>query len=336
MAENQPVGTSVGSFSSTDPDAGDTFTYSLIGAGSTDNGSFTISGNTLQTAASFDYETKNNYSIRVRTTDSGSLKYEEAFTVTVTAANEAPTGISLSTSASRRTRRSDTSVGTFSTTDPNSSDTFTYTLVTGTGSTDNSSFNLGGNTLQTAAAFDYETKSSYSIRVRTTDTGGLCYEEALTITVTNVNEAPTAIQLSDSTVPENRPAGTTVGAFSTTDPDSSNTFTYTLVSGLGSADSGSFAVGGNSLQTVVSFDYEIKNTYSIRVRVTDSGGLSYEQAFTITVTNINEAPTAIQLSSTSVSENQPAGTTVGTFSTTDPDGGTFTYSLVDGYRRCGQ
>ena len=45
---------------------GDTFTYSLVsGTGSTDNASFTISGNQLLTAASFDFEAKNSYSIRV-------------------------------------------------------------------------------------------------------------------------------------------------------------------------------------------------------------------------------------------------------------------------------
>ncbi|MFN6103508.1 MAG: ELWxxDGT repeat protein, partial [Planctomycetaceae bacterium] len=59
IAENQASGTSVGKFSTTDPDAGDTFTYTLVsGTGSTDNASFTIDGSTLKTAASFDFETK--------------------------------------------------------------------------------------------------------------------------------------------------------------------------------------------------------------------------------------------------------------------------------------
>ena len=82
-----------------------------------------------------------------------------------------------------------------------------------------------------------------------------------------------------------------MGTFSTTDPDAGNTFTYTLVSGTGDTDNGSFTIGGNSLQTAAAFDYEVKNSYSIRVRTTDHGGLSYEQAFTITVTDVNEAPT---------------------------------------------
>ena len=82
--QNQPIGTVVGTFSSTDPDAGDTFTYSLVaGAGSTDNASFSISGNQLRTAAVFDFATKSSYSIRVRSTDSGSLFFDKEFTITV-------------------------------------------------------------------------------------------------------------------------------------------------------------------------------------------------------------------------------------------------------------
>ena len=72
MAENQAAGTAVGTFSTTDPDAGDTHTYTLVaGTGDTDNASFQISGGQLQTAAMFDFETKSSYTIRVRTTDSG-------------------------------------------------------------------------------------------------------------------------------------------------------------------------------------------------------------------------------------------------------------------------
>ena len=44
----------------------------------------TVNGNTIQTAASFDYEAKSSYSVRVRSTDQGGLWTEKAFTVTVT------------------------------------------------------------------------------------------------------------------------------------------------------------------------------------------------------------------------------------------------------------
>lgn len=82
--ENAAANTPVGTFSTTDTDAGDTFTYALVpGAGDTDNGLFTISGNQLRTATAFDYETRNLLSVRVRTTDASGLTLEEAFAVSV-------------------------------------------------------------------------------------------------------------------------------------------------------------------------------------------------------------------------------------------------------------
>ncbi|MGB5925687.1 MAG: cadherin domain-containing protein [Dehalococcoidia bacterium] len=332
VAQNKPVNTIVGAFSTTDPDSGNTFTYTLVsGTGDTDNGSFNINGSNLRTSAVFDYETKNSYTIRVRSTDQGALWFEKEFTISVSDVNEPPTNISLSSSAVAEDQPANTTVGAFSTTDPDIGSTFTYTLVSGAGDTDNGSFDIDGNNLRTSAPFDYETKNSYTIRVRSTDQGALWFEKEFTISVTNVNEPPTNIGLSSSTVPENQLAGSIVGAFSTTDPDSGNTFTYALVSGTGDTDNGSFDINNSNLRTSAMFDYETKNSYSIRVRSTDQGGLSLEEEFTISVTDLNEPPTDISLSSSAVAENQPANTAVGAFSTTDPDSGnTFTYTLVSG------
>lgn len=67
-------------------------------------------------------------------------------------------------------------IGTFNSTDPDEGDTFAYSLVTGTGDTDNAAFAISGTLLQTNTTFDFETQSSYSIRVRTTDQNGLSFE----------------------------------------------------------------------------------------------------------------------------------------------------------------
>jgi uncharacterized lipoprotein YbaY len=203
--------------------------------------------------------------------------------------------------------------------------TFTYTLVAGAGSTDNASFNISASSLRTSAIFNFETKSSYAIRVRTTDQGGLYFEQTFTVNVTNVNEAPTALMLSASSVAENAPATTIVGTFSSSDPDAGATFMYALVPGAGSTDNGSFDISAFSLRTTAAFDFETKSSYAIRVRTTDQGGLSFEQTFTINVTNVNEAPTALMLSANTVAENAPTNTTVGTISTNEPEAGpTFT------------
>ena len=118
------------------------------------------------------------------------------------------------------------------------------------------------------------------------DMGAYEYSEAPT------NHQPTDIVLAANAVAENRPSGTAVGAFSTTDADTGDTFTYALVSGTGSTDNASFTISGNQLLTAASFDFEGKSSYSIRVRTTDQGGLYMEKVFTITVTDVDEiAPT---------------------------------------------
>ena len=109
--------------------------------------------------------------------------------------NATPTAINLDNNSVAENAASGATVGTLSTVDPDSGDTHTYALVSGSGDSDNASFVLDGATLKTAASFDFETKSSYSVRLRTTDNGGLndAFEQALTINVTNVNEAPVAV-----------------------------------------------------------------------------------------------------------------------------------------------
>ena len=104
------------------------------------------------------------------------------------------------------------------------------------------------------------------------------------------NLAPTDISLSPSSVAENLPTDTVVGALTSTDPDTGNTFTYSLVPGTGSTDNASFNISGSNLRTSVIFNYEFGNSYSIRIRTTDQGGLFFEKVFTITILNVNEAP----------------------------------------------
>ncbi|HEV3469575.1 MAG TPA: cadherin domain-containing protein [Pyrinomonadaceae bacterium] len=292
VAENSATGTAVGTFSSTDPEAGDTHTYTLVaGTGDTDNASFQIVGDQLQTNAVLDFETDSSYSIRVRSDDSNGGTFEEVFTITATNVNEAPTDIALSNATVGENMPSGTAVGNLSATDPDAGDTHSFALVAGTGDADNASFQIVGNQLQTNASFDFETDSSYSVRVRVTDANSLTFEEAFTITITNQNEAPTDIALSNDTVAENSATGTLVGNLSTTDPDAGDSFTYTLVSGTGDGDNASFQISGSQLQTNASFDFETDSSYSVRVRSTDTGGAFFEEAFTITITDVNEGPT---------------------------------------------
>jgi hypothetical protein len=236
-------------------------------------------------------------------------------TDTDTPSNQAPTDLALSATTVNENVPVNTVIGTFSTTDPDTGNSFVYSLIAGTGDTDNTAFSIVGNQLQINNSPDFETKNSYSIRVKTTDQGGLSFEKTLTITVNDVNEnpsnqAPTNLALSATTVNENVPVNTVIGTFSSTDPDTGNTFTYSLVAGTGDTDNSAFSIVGNQLQINNSPDFETKNSYSIRVKTTDQGGLSFEKTLTITVNDVNEnpsnqAPTALifQNAVTELAEN---------------------------------
>jgi hypothetical protein len=263
----------------------------VSGSGDTDNASFTLtSGGVLKNATIPNYEVKNSYSIRVRTTDSAGQIFTKIFTINVNNVNETPFGLSLSNSSQAENTATGTTIGTFSTSDVDSGDTFTYTLVSGTGDTDNASFNISGANLINASIFNYEVKNSYSIRVRTTDAGGLYYEGTFTITVTNVNEAPTDISLSSASISENVPTGTTIGTFSATDQEG-GVMTFALHDSSTYTDNNSFTITSGVLKSAVVFNYEAKSSYSIRVRVTDSTSLTFDKTITISITDVTITPT---------------------------------------------
>jgi gliding motility-associated-like protein len=267
--------------------ANETVTWSISG---TDASKLSISSAgvlTFATAPDFenptDADANNTYILIIKATDASGNFTTQNITVTVTDVNEAPTDISLSASSIAENNAANATVGTLSSTDPDAGDTHTYSLVSGTGSADNASFNISGNSLRATNALDFETKSSYSIRIRTTDAGGLTFDKVFTVTVTNANEAPTNISSTQLAIYENNTANATVGNLTSTDPDAGDTHTYTLASGTGSTDNSSFDIVNNQLKAAVVFDFDEKNTYSIRIRTTDAGGLSYEKVFTITI-----------------------------------------------------
>ncbi len=312
VAENA-AGAVVGTLTTADPDGGDTQTYSVS------DSRFEVIGGQLKLKAgiALDHEAEPSVTIQVATTDAGGLSYSENFTITVANVNESPTDIALS-NATVSENAAGAVIGTLSTVDPDAGDSHTYTVS-------DSRFEVIGGQLKLKAgiALDREAEPTVTIQVATTDAGGLSYNENFTITVANVNETPTDIALSNSNVAENA-AGAVVGTLSTVDPDAGDSHTYTV------SDSRFQVVGGQlKLKAGISLDRETEPTVTLQVATTDAGGLSYSENFTITVGNVNEAPTGIALSNSAVAENA-AGAVIGNLSTTDPDAGdSFTYTVSD-------
>jgi len=211
-----------------------------------------------------------------------------AYVVFGTPVNKAPTGLSLTNDRVNENVAGNSVVGLFTTIDPDRGDTFTYSLVTGEGDADNSAFTIDGNSLKVNISLDYEAKDNYNIRVRTTDKGGLSYEQKLTIKVNDINEAPTGSSLSNNSIDENVAGNSVVGLFTTIDPDRGDTFTYSLVTGDDDDDNSAFTIDGDQLKINSSPDFETKSSYKIRVKTRDAAGLTHEKALTVNINDINE------------------------------------------------
>ena len=123
----------------------------------------------------------------------GGLRIGSSFAdVALTDGNDAPTDIALAPSDVDEEVPVGTTVGTLTSTDANGADTHSYALVAGAGDADNGLFTIVGDELRTNAALDFEALGgTLNIRVETTDsgTGNLTYSEALTVTLSDVNEA---------------------------------------------------------------------------------------------------------------------------------------------------
>ena len=334
MPENQPPGSAFANVSAADPNGGDTHSFTLVsGAGSTDNGLFQIVGNTLATNAVLNFEAQANYSIRIRATDQGNLFFEKVFTITAINVNEAPTDIQMSGGSVLENQPANSNVATFSTTDPDVGNTHTYTLVAGTGSSGNGSFNFSGNVLRTNAPLDFEAQSSYSIRVRSTDQGGnLFFEKAFTITVLNQSEGggggntPPTLTGVPVSVNVNEGQIVTFDA-DASDPDAGQTLTL-------SVDGAPVGSSFNSTTGVFSWtptEVQGPDTFIFNVNVSDGTATTTKTVFVI-VREVNDTPALNGVPATAITL-VPGERLEFTASATDTDmvlglPNSLTYSLV--------
>ena len=332
VAENTATGTNVGTpVAATDAD-NDTLTYTL---GGTDAASFSIvsTSGQLQTSAALDYETTSSYSVTVDVNDGYGGSDSINVTINVTDIVEHDPvftdGASTTRSVAERTA-SGTNVGTPVAATDADNDTLTYTL----GGTDAASFSIVSTSgqLQTSAALDYETTSSYSVTVDVNDGYGGSDSITVTINVTDIVEHDPVFTDGASTtrsVAERTASGTNIGtAVAATDADN-DTLTYTL----GGTDAASFSIVDTSgqLQTNAALDYETTSSYSVTVDVNDGYGGSDSISVTINVTDIVEHDPVFTDGDTttrSVAENAGRGTNVGSpVAATDADNDTLTYTL---------
>ena len=330
ISENVTVGTNIGTpFIATDANLFDTFTYTL---GGTDAASFTIESATgqLKTKAALDFETKTTYKVTVTVSDGNGGTDTVTVRINIIDVHENVAPVFADGGTTTQTIAENTVAGTnigspIGATDANVGDTLIYTLS----GTDAASFAIVSRTgqLQTKAALDFETTTSYSVTITVSDGENGTDTIDVTINVTNVvegvlNNAPmfTEGRTTTRSIAENTASGTNIGSVVTATDANTDTLSYTL----GGVDANSFTIVGTSgqLQTSAALNYEDKNTYTVTATVSDNKGGTDSIDVTINVTDVNDPPRFVDAPSATITIPENTGSSdlpIGDFDIIDED-----------------
>ncbi len=279
-----------------------------------------------------DSDGNNIYKVEVKAVEGGGFFSTQILTITVQNVNEAAPVID--TTSVTGTIQENASVSTViydvSASDADLTDVLTYSVS----GTDSSLITIdsddGEIRLKTSA--DFETKTSYNFNVTVTDPDGSNDTEAITVNVTNANDAPVITSASTATLAENLSNSTVFYTATASDVDAGTNLTFS-VSG-DDADLISIDSDDGEVRLKTSANFESKSSYSFNVVATDNGTgpLSGSKAVVLSISNVNDNPTALTPSLGLVAtENSTTSRTLGDmFSDPDDDALTLSARLVGG------
>jgi hypothetical protein len=182
-------------------------------------------------------------------------------------------------------------IGQVVATDADPNETFSYQII----AADTNDFELIGSYLvvKDGAVFDPVNDPPRHVTIRVTDSVGNTFDKQFVINPSPVNQAPSSLTFTPVVIAENSANGTAVGTAVASDPDAGDTLTYELVVNAG----GRFTIDANTGVVTVAnstlIDFDSAASHSITVKATDQGGLAIIQAYTVSLSNVNEAATAI-------------------------------------------
>lgn len=336
LQENSADGTVVAQMDASDEDEGTaTYTWSILGGNV--SATFTIdpfSGEvSVQNPEALDFETNPVFELEIRATDNGvpAAAGTGLLTIEMLDLNEAPMIPDQSLNVFE-TAAGGSTLGSLSAEDPETGQELSWVLLGGEGS---ELFLLeadGTLRLNNEANLDFESKSEYLLEVEVEDSGtpNLSATGTVTVVVMDVNEPP-VIEAFNFELPENAAVETEVGMVTATDEDEGQSVVFSITGGShGSA----FVIGETSgLLSVAQdavLDFETNETVTVEVAASDSHSspLTSKALVTITLQDVNEAPT-IDSSFFSFVENPVGGTEVGSVEVSDVDAGdSLTFELV--------
>lgn len=276
------------------------------------SGLFTVENGVIKTTHVFDYETEDTvYVIKVKV-DDGEFADSAEYTIKITNIQE-PIVVAGVVNPVEENQPAGTTVGKIVGKDADSTDV-SYKI------SDTTNFKIDATGLiTTAKTFDYETKSSYPVKVIITSTDGSIKDTTFTIKVVNVNEP---VHANDTTLTVAEKYVGPIGQVEGKDDDR-QPVSYSI------SDSVHYSI--DSLAGVISvikpFDYNTQKTDTVEVIVTD--GTFYDTAkVVVTIKNVNDPPILQPNDSLTVPENCKS-CIVGIITATDEDDDPIKYTVKE-------
>lgn len=298
-AEETDITLALGDFTVTDSD----HTYPTGFTLTVNSGSnYTVSGNTVSPATDF----VGTLTVPVTVNDSVDDSASFNASITVTNVNDAPVIASQNSISTNEDNSRLLTVSDFNITDPDDS---SFTLSVGTGS----NYSVSGNTVTPSANFN----GTLTVPVTVNDGEASSSSFNASVTVNSVNDAPSITGLPTVSVNEDDNVALTVGQFTISDVDDSS-FTLTVQSGS------NYTLIGNTVYPATDFN----GSLSVDVYVNDGETNSASETLTITVDPVNDAP---EISGTPATSVVVSNAYSATFSATDVDDSSFTYSVVSNH-----
>ncbi len=289
VPEGTPINFAIPANTFSDPDAGDSLTYSASLA----------DGTALPTWLSFDPVTRTfsgtpddaqvgSLALRVTATDTGSLSASDVFTLTVQNVNEAPT---MATPLANQATLEDAlfsftvPASTFTDVDQSHGDTLTYSAT-----------QVGGAPLPAWLTFDPATRTlsgtsgngdvgTSALTVTVTDSGSLSASTTFNLSVQNVNDAPIlANPIADQTTSTGAAFTFTVAANTFADVDAGDSFAYSATRADGTALPSWFTFTPTTRTFSGTPADSDAGLLTIQVTALDSGSLSVADLFDLTLT----------------------------------------------------
>ncbi|SHA07641.1 hypothetical protein BTHERMOSOX_1813 [Bathymodiolus thermophilus thioautotrophic gill symbiont] len=285
--------------------------------GGADKAKFTLNGATLTFVAT-DFEARaddNTYEVEITASKTGEDNAIQTLIVTVTDLNdETPRNIDFVGSSNIIENTAiGAELGTLSTTDADTGDTFTYTLENNSAAY----FAIDGNKLKLAKTVDYESTKTLNITVKVTDGNNHSFSKTFDFAITDANDiTPSNIQLSATTIADSTTTGTTIAIITATDTDTTG---ETMVYTLSGTDANSFSINGSQLKMAQNVVFATKSNYSISITASDGVNTSVAANFTLSVNQdfaITSSATATATEKTDKIINLTANRTGATFNIT--------------------